>query len=264
MDKEGGYSNRPPMLDGYNYDWWKVRMIAFLKSIDNNKAWRAVIKGWKHPVVRDVGADGKETGTTSLKPEADWDENDDKEASGNSKALNALFNGVDKNVFRLINNCTEAKEAWEILKTTYEGTSKVKSSRLQLLTTKFENLKMGEDETIQEYQMKILEIANASSSLGERIPETKLVRKILRTLPRKFDIKVTAIKESHDIDNMRMDELIGSLQTFELAIGDRVEKKNKIIAFVSNTEDKESQLDMDTEEGLTNTSPSWKIVQQSS
>ena len=135
-------------------------MTAFLKSIDNKKAWKVVLKGWKHPVVKDTDEAGKETGTVSLKPEADWNENEDKEASGNSKALNALFNGVDKSVFRLINNCTEAKEAWKILKTTYEGTSKVKSSRLQLLTTKFENLKMNDDETIQEYQMKILEISS--------------------------------------------------------------------------------------------------------
>ena len=66
----------------------------------------------------------------------------------------------------MINTCTVAKDAWEILKTTYEGTSKVKISRLQLLTSKFENLKMNDDETIQEYQMKILEIASASSALG--------------------------------------------------------------------------------------------------
>jgi len=58
---------------------------------------------------------------------------------GNSKALNALFNGVDKSMFRLIKQCTVAKDAWEILKTAHEGTTKVKSAKLQLLTTKFEN-----------------------------------------------------------------------------------------------------------------------------
>jgi len=55
--------------------------------------------------------------------------------------LNALFNGVDKNILRLIKQCTVAKDAWEILKTAHEGTT-------QLLTTKFENLKMLEDESI--------------------------------------------------------------------------------------------------------------------
>ena len=185
MDKEGGGNiNRPPVLDGSNYDYWKARMVAFLKSMDS-KTWKAIIKGWEHPVVKDK--DGKET----LKPEENWTKEEDETALGNSKALNALFNGVDKNIFRLINTCTVAKDAWEILKTTHEGTSKVKMSRLQLLTTKFENLKMLEDESIHDFHMNVLAIANAFSALGEKISEEKMVRKILRSLPKRFDMKVT-------------------------------------------------------------------------
>ena len=104
MEKERGYNNRPPMLDGSNYDWWKVRMVAFLKSMDNRDL-KVILKGWVHPVVKD------KYGKKSIKLEEDQDENDDKEAIGNSKALNALFNGVDKNCFILINTCTIAKDA---------------------------------------------------------------------------------------------------------------------------------------------------------
>ena len=42
-------------------------------------------------------------------------------ALGNNKALNALFNGVGKNMFKLINNCTMAKDAWNILRTTQKS-----------------------------------------------------------------------------------------------------------------------------------------------
>ncbi|MCI35039.1 gag-pol polyprotein, partial [Trifolium medium] len=58
----------------------------------------------------------------------------------------------------------------------------------------------------------------------------KLARKILRSLPKRFNMKVTAIEESQS--TIKVDELIGSLQTFEMAINDRSEK-NKSIAFVS-------------------------------
>ena len=71
-------------------------------------------------------------------------------------------------MFRLIKQCTVAKDAWEILKTTHEGTSKVKMSKLQLLTTKFENLKMEEYENIHEFHMNVLDIANSFDSLGEK------------------------------------------------------------------------------------------------
>ncbi|MCI58386.1 gag-pol polyprotein, partial [Trifolium medium] len=89
--------NRPPLLDGSNYDYWKSRMVAFLKSIDS-KIWEVVVKGWDHPVVTDK--DGNSTG--ELKSEEEWSKEEDDLSLGNSKALNPLFNGVDKNMFRLI------------------------------------------------------------------------------------------------------------------------------------------------------------------
>ena len=162
---------------------------------------------------------------------------------GNSKALNALFNGIDRNIFRLVHQCELAKEVWDTLKTTHEGTSKVKMSRLQMLTTKFENLRMMEDETIHEFHMNILEIANTSGALGEKMSEEKLVRKILISLPKRFAMKVTAIEEAQDICNLKVDELIGSLQTFEMGISDNVDKKNKSISLVSNAEDENKEVE---------------------
>jgi 2-polyprenyl-6-methoxyphenol hydroxylase-like FAD-dependent oxidoreductase len=96
-------------------------MVAFLKTIDS-KTWKAVLKGWDHPLVKDKDGNDK----IELKPEEEWSKEEDELALINSKALNALFNGVDKNMVRMINNCTVAKNAWDILRTTHEGTSKVR------------------------------------------------------------------------------------------------------------------------------------------
>jgi len=158
--------NKPPLLDGSNYDDWKSRMSAFLKFI-NSKTWKAVLKGQEYPVVLDK--DGNKT--VDMKPEEEWSKEEDELDFENSKALNALFHGVDKNMFRLIKQCTMAKDAWEFLKTTHEGTSKVKMSRLQLLTTKFENLKMMEDENIQDFYMNVLDMANSFDSLGKKMSD---------------------------------------------------------------------------------------------
>jgi len=54
-----------------------------------------------------------------LKPIEEWFKDENELALGNSKALNALFNGVDKNMFILINTSTVLKDAWEIPNTTY-------------------------------------------------------------------------------------------------------------------------------------------------
>lgn len=73
-------------------------MVSFLKSM-GNKTGKSVIKWWTYPVVT------FEDGTTSLKREVEWNDVEDEEALGNSKALNVIFNGVDKNMFMLINTC---------------------------------------------------------------------------------------------------------------------------------------------------------------
>lgn len=71
--KDGGPVNKPPTLDGTNYDYWKDAMVTFLKSM-GKKAWKSVIKGWKHLVVN------FEDGTTSMKPEVEWTDVEDGEA----------------------------------------------------------------------------------------------------------------------------------------------------------------------------------------
>jgi len=126
----------------------------------------------------------------------------------------------------------------------------VKSSRIQILTTKFESLKMKEDETIQDYYMNVLDITNTFDSLGEKLSDEKLVRKILRSLPKRFDMKVTSIEEAQDISNMQVDELIGSLQNFELVVDNRTEKKGKGIAFAKNTTNEEAHGDIVDDENL--------------
>lgn len=64
-------------------------------------------------------------------------------------------------------------------------------SRLQLLTTKFENPRMKEDEIIIDFNVRLYDIANCLFSLGEIIFKEKLAKKILRSLLKKFNMKVT-------------------------------------------------------------------------
>ncbi|KAA0032462.1 gag-proteinase polyprotein [Cucumis melo var. makuwa] len=223
--REGPSASRSPVLDGKNYSYWKPRMIFFIKTLDG-KAWRALVGGYEPPMVT-------VNGVSVPKPEVDWTDAEEQASVGNARAINAIFNCVDLNKFKLINSCTTAKEAWKILEVAYEGTSKVKISRLQLITSKFEASKMIEDESVSKYNERVLEIANDSLLLGEKIFESKIVRKVLRSLPRKFDMKVTAIEEAKDITTVKLDELFGSLLTFEMAMSDRESKKDKGIAFKS-------------------------------
>ena len=86
---------------------------------------------------------------------ADWDDAKIKVANFNSRALNALFSAVTNEEFKKISFTEIAKEAWTILQTTYEGTKAVKDSKLQRLTTSFQEIKMDEDESFDEFYAKL-------------------------------------------------------------------------------------------------------------
>ena len=75
-----------------------------------------------------------------------WDKAAFAAPNANSKALNTIFCDVSSNEFHRISHITVAKEAWQILETTYEGTKKVKDIKLQMLTTQFKELRMSKDE----------------------------------------------------------------------------------------------------------------------
>ena len=115
--------------------------------------------------------------------------------------------------WRRISTCESAKEAWDILCVTHEGTNAVKLSKLQKLTTEFEYIRMNESETFVIFYARLSDIVNSSFNLGEKMPESKVIRKILRSLPEKFQAKVTAIEESKNVDELKLEELVGNLQT---------------------------------------------------
>ena len=145
--------------------------------------------------------------------------------------------------FKKIYLTETAKEVWTILQTTYEGTKAVKDSKLQRLTTSFEEIKMEEDESFDELYVKLKDIVNSAFNLGEQIFEPKIMRKVLRFLPERFHAKIIATKESKDIDKIPLTELVGNLQTYKLGltrIGKGSKSKSMALKAKSNETDESS------------------------
>ena len=129
----------------------------------------------------------------------------------NSRALNALFNAITNEEFKKISSTETAKKAWTVLQTTYEGTKAVNDSKLQRLTTSCEEIKMEEDESFNEFYAKPKNILNSAFNLGKTISEPKIVRKVLRSLLKRFHAKINTIEESKDSDKIPFTELVGNL-----------------------------------------------------
>ena len=168
----------PRLFDGTNYAYQKVCMRAFLQPLDE-KVWQVMEISQTKPKEAPV----------------DWDEAKIKAVNFNSRTLNALFSAVINEEFKKISLTKTAKEAWTILQIIYERTKAVKDSKLQRHTISFKEIKMAEDESFDEFYAKLKDIVNSTFILGEQIPEPKIVRKVLRPLPKRFHAKITTIEE---------------------------------------------------------------------
>ena len=151
----------------------------------------------------------------------DWSNDDDHLASKNNKTLHAIFNGCDADHIELILSCETTKEAWEILQTTFEGSVDVKKSKknkLLSLTTRFENLRMYDDESLFDFYTKLCDIANKSFALNKKIPKIALIWKIMRSLPNRFSSKVIAIEKAKDLGLMKVEDVMGYLCAFQMTV----------------------------------------------
>ena len=70
---------------------------------------------------------------------------------------------------------------------------------------------MDEDESFDEFYAKLEDIVNSAFNLGETIPESKIMRKVLRSILERFHAKITTIEESKDIDKVPLTDLVGNL-----------------------------------------------------
>ena len=184
----------PPHFDGNNYAYWKVIMKAYLKSIDE-RVWLSVGNGWERPTIA-IG---------------EWTTAQKEVASFNSKAINVIFNAISMEEFKRISNVEIAHTAWNILQTVHEGTKAVKINKLQQLTSRFESIRMSDDESFDKFYAKLNDIVNSTFNLDEIYDQPKIVRKILRSLTKDFKAKMTVITEIKDVDSIPVDEFVGSL-----------------------------------------------------
>ena len=103
---------------------------------------------------------------------------------------------------------------------------------------------MEEDESFDEFYAKLKDIVNSTFNFGETVLEPKIVRKVLRSLLERFHAKITAIKESKDIDKISLTKLVGNSQTYKLGLS-RIGKlgKSKSMTLKAKSSDTDESSD---------------------
>ena len=107
---------------------------------------------------------------------------------------------------------------------------------------------MEEDELFDEFYAKLKDIMNSTFNFEEIIPELKIVRKVLKSLPERFHAKITAIEELKDIDKIPLTELVGNLQTYTLGLSriGKSSKRNSMVLKAKSSDMDESSNDKDS------------------
>nr|XP_016449082.1 PREDICTED: uncharacterized protein LOC107774128 [Nicotiana tabacum] len=130
---------------------------------------------------------------------------------------------------------------WDKLEVTYEGTNKVKETRINLLVWDYELFQMKDGESVEDMFSRFSKILGDLKYFGKPIKSGEHVRKILRSLPAIWQPKVIAL-ECQDLDKISYDELRGDLIAFEKNHLDRkIQEKKKIVAFKATVVEPENE-----------------------
>ncbi|GAU11497.1 hypothetical protein TSUD_344870 [Trifolium subterraneum] len=162
--------------------------------------------------------------------------NTHKETKKNDcKAMYAIQAAVDSTNFDKISHAETAKQAWDILVQYYEGGEQVKGVKLQSYRRQYELLQMENNESIGAYASKVQAVIHSMRSCGEAITERMMVEKVMRTLTPNFDHVVVAIQTAGQVANMKIEDLVGTLEAHELVINERKKVQETVQAMQAQT-----------------------------
>ncbi|WVZ15253.1 hypothetical protein V8G54_012819 [Vigna mungo] len=200
MDAETSFSHvAPPIFDGDNYDLWAIKMQNFLEALD---LWEAVEEDYEIAPLPD---------NPTIARMKTYKEKKTRKA----KAKACLFSGVSKIIFTRIMSHNTAKAIWDYLKEEYAGDERIRSMQVLNLMREFELQRMKESDTIKEYSNTLLGIANKVRLLGTAFSDSRIVEKILVSVPERYEASIATLENTKDLSKITLAEVMHALQAQE-------------------------------------------------
>jgi hypothetical protein len=191
-----------PMLTRTNYAAWAMRMKFILRT---NSAWGVVDRG-KKPTNEVV------------------DEVQDQ------LALSIISQLVDDETLLRVSKKETAYNVWEALRSMHVGIECVREARVQSLRADLDNIKMSDAESVDDFAGKFMMLVGRICELGDAVEEKYTVKKLLRSVSTKFIHVASSMVLFGDINNMAMEEAIGSLKAHEeLLKGQEVQSEERLL-----------------------------------
>ena len=189
----------PPMLDGNDFPYWKIRMESYLKACDV-KCLKVVTEGFTPPA--------KNTALTPLKQEnKKW----------NAKVKNHIFRGLCKEVFNRVRNHKTAHELWSELCALHERSKSEREERFHLVMNKHNTFGMLPKENANEMYSRLNVIVEELNGLRlNQISPVDVARKILCVLPiEKYGNIVTMLHQGN-LSTATPTSILGKITAHEM------------------------------------------------
>jgi hypothetical protein len=143
------------ILLGKNYKFRSLRMKSFLHA---QECWEPVDHGCVEPDPTDLAAMTNQQKIAQA-----------TQRNRENKAKFWIQNSLDDSIFSKITSVGTSKQAWDILKYSYQGNDRVKTVKLQTLRTQFQTLRMTESENVDQFMTRVMGIVNQIRMTGETI-----------------------------------------------------------------------------------------------
>ncbi|CAA6674154.1 unnamed protein product [Spirodela intermedia] len=121
------------------------------------------------------------------------------------QALDALCSAVPPEMWPVIADKETAKEAWEAIATMRIGDDRVKKT----------SATFKEGESVEDYALRLNSMASTLTTLGDKVEETQVVEKIIRSVPQRFRQIMVAITMLLDVSTLTVADLTGRLKAAE-------------------------------------------------
>ena len=178
----------PPVFDGDNYQMWAVHMETYLEALD---LWEAIKEDYEVPPL-------------PANPTIAQIKLHKVRKTRKSKTKASLLAVVSQMIFMRIMSLKTAKEIWDYLKAEYKGDGRIRGMKVLNLIRDFELKKIKESESVKEYSGRLLSIANKVRLLGSVLNDSRIVEKLLVTVPEKFEATITTLENTKDLSKIEV------------------------------------------------------------
>ncbi|GKA86314.1 hypothetical protein Tco_0808025 [Tanacetum coccineum] len=155
-----GSDTHPPILNRIDFESWQQRIRLYCKGKDHGEY-----------ILQSINEDPFKMGRCR-----------DEIATTDIRAMNILLHGLLRDIYKLINHNTDAKDIWDNMKMLLEGSELTKDDRESQLYDEFEHFGQHKGENIHDYYVRFTKLINDMRHIKMTMSKIQLNSKFVNNM----------------------------------------------------------------------------------